>query len=184
MPRKPNIAAVTAAAADHAANIAKGGSAPKGRNTVTVACKLPHGLVLRVFGDMTVNRPTPGGGVTPERVAQQIGDAFTIKGNAFNMGEERPRAEKIGGFAITYGVPADLWHKWLEQNKDADVVKNGLIFAHEKTDTVAGKAKDGKALKSGLERIDVSPNSKDPRVSKGLKKYDPDDMGDGAEAAA
>ena len=48
----------------------------------------------------------------------------------------------------------DLWEKWLSQNKDSMIVKNGLIFAHSDQASVEAEGREKEACKSGLERLD------------------------------
>lgn len=154
----------------------------KSRNVVFVGCKMPHGLTLRAFRHIEVQRAEQGR-VVMEKVAQQVGEAFTVKGNAVQFGMS-PRAPIVGGFAITAGCPEDLWKQWLADNAQSDMVKNGLIHAHEKRESLEAMCKEHKKQRSGLERIDVSADSKDPRLLKGIKKFDPNDVGQGEEAAA
>ena len=37
----------------------------------------------------------------------------------------------VDGFAITEGVPADVWDAWQTANIDTDIVQNALIYAIE-----------------------------------------------------
>lgn len=157
-------------------------AAPKSRNVVFVACKMPHGLILRQFRPIEVPRAEQGR-VVMEKVSQQVGDAFTVKGNAAPFGQTA-RAPIVSGFAITEGCPEDLWKSWFKDNEKSDMVKNGLVFAHEKRDSLEARCKEHKKVTSGLERIDVAPGSKDPRLLKGIKKFDPEDVGQDEEAAA
>src|SRR6516225_10788958 len=102
-----------------------------GTNTVCVACKIPNGLVLRIFKMVEENVPSPTGGVRKERIAREVGPRFTVRGPAMPWGV-RANIPIIGGnagYALTSGVPRALWETWLQQNRDADYVKNGLIFA-------------------------------------------------------
>jgi hypothetical protein len=107
--------------------------------TVTVACKLPAGLCLDMPGK----------------------DRVIIKGNAFFKGET-PDYPIQNGAALTFGVDKDFWDAWLNRNKELSVVRQRLVFAHEK-DT-AGQAKEFKEIKSGLERLDPD------NPGKGLEK--------------
>ncbi len=100
--------------------------------TVTVGCKLPHGLLL----DITQH------GEPQAR--------FRVKGSN--------SAAIIGGFGITPGVPKDLWDRWVAKNAQLEFVRKGLIFAYEKSDATRGQAKDNAELSNGLEPID--PNKK------------------------
>jgi hypothetical protein len=156
----------------------------KSRNVVFVACKMPHGITLRQFRSIEVPR-SDRGGVVMEKISQQVGDAFTVKGNAAPFGMDARAPIVAGtGFAITTGCPEELWKSWFRDNENSDMVKNRLVFAHEKRDSLEAMCREHKKVRSGLERIDVSKNSTDPRLLKGIKKFDPDDVGQGAEEAA
>lgn len=90
---------------------------------VTVACKLANGLYLDV-GNQRV----------------------TVKGFANGIQDEN-------GFGLTHGVDKSIWDAWLEKNKGRDIVKNGLIFAHEKAKSVEAESKEKKDNKSKTERL-------------------------------
>jgi hypothetical protein len=76
-----------------------------------------------------------------------------------------PRYPVIGGYALTPGVPRAFWEQWLEQNKDADYVKNKLIWAHHERKSVESWARDHKDVKCALEPIhpDTPPKSLNQR---------------------
>ncbi len=98
--------------------------------TVTVACKLPHGLHLDL----------PQRGDRPHK-------RVTVKGcNA--------RDSVAFGYGITEGVPKDHWDEWLSMHKDMVMVKNQLIFAHVQSASVTDMAKENAKRKTGLEGID------------------------------
>jgi hypothetical protein len=90
--------------------------------TVTVACKLPHGLHLDVAG---------------KRVTVEGTNSSVI----------------IGGHGITRNVDKAFFDEWLKTNKDSDVVKNELIFAHEKDASTAAEANEKEDNRSGFEGI-------------------------------
>lgn len=121
--------------------------------TVSVACKLPHGLVLRVFNMIEREMPVMGGGSRTEKIAEQREETATVHGWSHAQ-NAAPHCTIIGEYAITDNIDKDLWTLWLSQNQNSAMVKNGLIFAHEKADHVTGKAKDGAKIRSGLERLD------------------------------
>ena len=133
--------------------------------TVTVACKLPHGLVLRCFDMVPTREPIMGGGFREVKMAQELPQTYTLKGNAHpqNMA---PKAPIAGGYALTFGIPKDFLDRWLEENKQSDVILNGLIFAHTKSEMVQDQAEDQADVKSGLERLDPA------KLPKGLQKFD------------
>jgi hypothetical protein len=75
---------------------------PSDPDCVTIMCKLPNGILLRLFGERRT---------------------FHVKGPAKRYGRS------VGGYALTPNIPRVFWLAWLEQNKAFDAVRNGLIFA-------------------------------------------------------
>jgi hypothetical protein len=150
----------------------------RGATHVTVACKLPAGLVLRLYNMVPSEEPVLGGGVRKTTIAEYDAAAgeYRLKGYAAPHGE-RPDARIIGGmtgFALTPGIARDFGERWLKANADLPAVKNGLIFASDKEDHVVGLSKDQKGLSNGLEPIDPK---NPPRVSRTFKveKFTKDD---------
>lgn len=137
--------------------------------TVTVACKLPNGLKLRVFEFVKGSEPVLGGGTREVQVPRQVGEAVEVKGFSIPRGPDFD-PEKMppmsGGFALTPGVDADFFEKWMEQNKDSQVVREGLIFAHEKSSSARDEAKEKAELRSGLEPL---AQGADPRAPRGVR---------------
>jgi hypothetical protein len=121
-----------------------GANATAGRNesnsteTVTIGCKLPHGLIL----DLTIP------GQTPRRVR--------IRG--------RNAARVIGGYGMTPGVPKAFWEEWRKKNAALAFVKNDLIFAEADRASAVDHAKDNERLTTGLEAID--PNNPGKGIQK------------------
>lgn len=117
-------------------------------NTVTVACKLPHGLVLSVVNESGVQEThTLKGSRLP----------YTPDGIVIN------RNEVSSGYGLTPNVPADFFAKWLEQNRDMRAVKEALIFTAAKGDlnSARDQAKDlEKHTTTGLEPIDPTVKAK------------------------
>lgn len=122
---------------------------------VTVALKHPNGIILRLFEMVETQEPVMGGGFRTFKLARQKGPQVRINGNAHPQ-DKAPLQPLAGntGFALTYGIDKAFWDEWLAQNKDTDLVKNGLIFAHEKESNTTAQAKAHASLKSGLERMD------------------------------
>lgn len=137
-------------------------------DAVTVACKLPNGLVLRTFRFETFQRPVIGGGAREVKEAVATGEQFIINGNQAPYAQ--PLLDAAGepvhmeqAFALTHDVPKPFWDLWLEQNKDSAIVKKGLIFASQKPLELRAQAKANRDQRHGLEAIDTHPNSGDPR---------------------
>lgn len=121
--------------------------------TVTVACKLPHGLVLRVFDMVETKEPLMGGGYHTVKQARERPDRIIVNGCAHPQ-NKAPLCQVVAGYALTTGVPKEFWDRWLAQNANADMVKNNLIFAHENLRNAEAEATEKKDVRSGLERLD------------------------------
>lgn len=128
-------------------------------NTVVVACKHPPGIFMTVYemGDHRVAALGGGMHVEPRSVAKN--KPFKINGPATPFGQA-PKGLVVGGYALTSNVPEDLAKAWMEQNKESDLVRNNLIYIADKADNAAAKAKEQKAVKSGLEPLDVATIAK------------------------
>lgn len=128
--------------------------------TVTVACKMPNGLLLRLFNMEPYFENVLGGGKRETTKARQIGQTVKINGTATPFGSA-PACLIVGGFAMTPGIDREFFDRWLEQNADSDVVKNGLIFAHGKATFATGKAKEMTLVRNGLEPINPERTIRD-----------------------
>lgn len=135
----------------------------KSAATVTVACKLPHGLILRIFDMKETQEPVMGGGYRATKTAQEREQRITVFGVAHPQ-NAAPKCEIVAGYAITHDVPKDFWNLWLQQNKESAVVKNNLIFAHDTIESTKAEAKEKIAVRSGLERLDPE------KLPKGLER--------------
>jgi hypothetical protein len=130
--------------------------------TVVVACKHPPGIVMRVFEREEYDVPVLGGGSRKESRAIAVGEPVKINGPAVPFGQT-PSFVIAGGYALTPNVPADVAMAYMEQNKNSALVKNNLIFIHEKPEFAQKQAREQKAVKSGLERLDVGMVTKNGR---------------------
>lgn len=122
--------------------------------TVVVASKLPFDIILRLFDFQKKSDPVMGGGMREYRIAVPRNvQTFIVQGNSFpqNQGAHQ---EIHAGFAITRDIPKAFWDEWLEQNKEADYVRNNMIFAHGHTSSLKSQAKEMENEKSNLERLD------------------------------
>lgn len=134
-------------------------------NTVTVACKLPSGIILRVFQMVEHSEPVMGGGSKKVKVAHQMGKSVRIRGFAVPFGAT-PAVPIVGGYGLTPNVDAEFFDLWLKQNADSEIVQNNLIFAHEKQADAAAQAAEQAEIRSGLEPIDPK------RLPKGIEPAD------------
>lgn len=140
-----------------------------GTATVTVACKVLNGMRCRIH--KLTNVTVVGMGSTrTEKQWLETEKEFILAGPAHAQ-NEGPRHVVSSGFALTHGVPKDLWDEWIGQNKDLPAVKAGLIIAYEDPAKVKDAAKERKGIKTGLERVNPHNLPKiDPRF--GLKTAD------------
>ncbi|MDB5448416.1 MAG: hypothetical protein JWQ97_3733 [Phenylobacterium sp.] len=129
--------------------------------TVTVACKLPNGLILRVFDMVEHDEPVMGGGFRSVSRAHQTGTDVVIKGAAAPFGMEKPL---VGGYALTSNVDADFFTRWLEQNAESDMVRNRMVFAHGRADHVRGQAREQDEITSGLEPLKQKGDRRSPKA--------------------
>ena len=134
--------------------------------TVTVGCKVPNGLTLRVFKMVPAFEQVFGGGqkeVEGGR-AEQVGESIKLRGGVLDPKVLRkgrlPANAPIGGFGLTHGVPMEFMELWFKQNADSDIVRNGLIFYHESQHSAADMAGEREAEESGYEPIDPDNPSK------------------------
>ena len=115
---------------------------------VTVACKLPNGLDL-------------GDGYTDKDGAfhsfRQDGERVILKGSN--------ASGSVAGHGITPNVDAELFAHWREVHKDADFVKRGFVFAHDKEAMTLGQAAERENVRTGLEGMNQDIVS-DPRAPK------------------
>jgi hypothetical protein len=136
------------------------GNFRKSGDKVTVACKLPHGLILRLFDMVPIEEQTQGGTRSTKR-AQPLDEVVHIKGYLTDQkGKTFQHPAMRPEFVTTPNVDKEFFDRWMRENKDSDVVKNKLIFAHA-TDA-AGEAREHKHSKNGFEPIDTA--RMDPRV--------------------
>jgi hypothetical protein len=122
--------------------------------TVTVALKHPHGLVLRLHEMVEVQQPVMGGGYRTVKEARPTGEKVLIKGYSVK-GSKVPLPAVRGSYALTSNVPKKFWEAWKAQNRDHPYLTGGLIFAAGTENYVEGKAKErNDDIKTGLEPLD------------------------------
>lgn len=130
-----------------------------GTDTVTVCCKVPSGLLLRCFKPSEETESTPTGVRTYTIVRGVPGSEFRVNGPArsFFMAPDtfdRAVMSYPGGYALTSGMPRELWENWFHYNKDTPLVREGLIFALPSETDAALEARSNQSVESGLEAID------------------------------
>lgn len=148
--------------------------------TMIVACRIPHGLVLRTF-DIVEDAEITRNGVEKIRKAvqrQQPEATFTVRGpgrgSSALTGLTRDQIESLhpGGYAVTQGCPAQVWQDWMTDNRLSPYVTRGDIFAEPTMERVRNRAfeyaKEPDAL-TGLEPLDPENPGARVRGERGLK---------------
>lgn len=121
--------------------------------TVYVACKLPNGLVLRLFDMVPKEEHVMGGGLRKSAVAVEKGETrVTLKGFSHPQ-TKAPNCEIVEGFALTPDVNKDFFEAWMKANSGMDAVRNGLIFGHPEKASVVAYCMEYAKKRSGLERL-------------------------------
>ena len=105
-------------------------------DTVTVGCKLPHGIHLDIYN---------ADGATAEERAEIIARVTLTGQNG---------TEIVGGHGITPGVSKAHFEEWMRRNKNHPAVRNGLIFAHDNASKTVAEASEKTDTKNGFEPID------------------------------
>jgi hypothetical protein len=156
--------AKAAAAAEVQAPAIKESEPSKGSKTVTVMCKTPNGLVLRLFRMEDYSVPIPAGGSRNEKRAVQDGDAVVVNGYAAPAGMTPWHKQPVeGGYAMTRNVDRVFWEKWLSQNQDLDAVKNKLIFAVPNRDAAVDQANEQEKVWDGLQPLEQQDDPRNPK---------------------
>lgn len=122
--------------------------------TVSIACKLPHGLIMQLQRFIEVREPTQTNPDRIVKVAEKFGPTHTIKG--FANGARDPDVTVIGNFAINNGVPAEFAQAWFEQNAEHPAVAGGFVYLHRTAGGAAGYAREHAKKLSGFEPADPS----------------------------
>lgn len=133
------------------------------RNVVTVACKLPHGLMIRDFSEHVGHENVLGGGTRKVKTFRPTGRSIRIKGPVVPEVFIR-LVEVVGGYAITEGVDAAIFNRWLVANKDSLFITNQMVYGHEDGAHVRGWAKEREGVKSNMEPLDVNLKSEQGRM--------------------
>ena len=107
-----------------------------GTATVTVACKIPNGLILELG--------SPG-----------------VAGYWRQIINGSNHDSAVCGFGFTPSVDEAAFAQWLKVNANLEFVRQKLIFAHENASYAQARAIDHAELKSGLEAL--NPNKDLPK---------------------
>lgn len=145
-----------------------------GTDTVTVACKYPPGLILRIY-DETTKSSRVLGAMVEETIFVPREEKFVIRGPVVNVGAYRSAGDlpegNIGGYALTPGIPRDFWERWLKENRESSLVKNRIVFSSSTHDRAASEARELKGIRSGLEPLNADePAAHNPKEFSGITR--------------
>lgn len=135
---------------------------PRSGQKVTVACKLPSGLRLRLYKMEEYSEPILGGGTRTAKRAVQVGAEVLLHGTATRHGQV-PDFLIVGGYALTQNVDKDFFDEWLRLNGDLDAVRNNLVFAMATEGEARARATEQSKILSGLQPLDMSEIVRDGR---------------------
>jgi hypothetical protein len=154
--------------------------------TVTVACRLPGGVILQLYRMDDGQEQSPLG-VRDVKIARKVGESVKLHGSSYPFGII-PGHTIQAGYGLTPDVPEDFWNEWLKQNRDSDLIASRVVFAYSSADKVTAKAKEQSREKvaaphmakghivgvpSGLEPLD---RKNLPKVGLGMKVTTSDDQ--------
>lgn len=120
--------------------------------TVSIACKLPAGLVMQLQREETRRDPAPNDGNRTVKVFAKYGDKYTL--NGFSRSPSLNPKLVVGGFAITSNIPKDFAEEWFKQNADFPPVKRGFVKMFSSDNMASGYASEHEKMKSGYEPTD------------------------------
>lgn len=108
--------------------------------TVTVGCKLAHGLIMELIGEGHLMQPAP---LSEQRAEIKGANSLRVKGtNPLN-----------GQIAYTT-VDKALADEWFKRNKGLRFVKDGSVFMQESASAAQSEGKSRAELKTGFEPLD------------------------------
>ncbi len=126
--------------------------------TVTVACKMPNGIWMTVYGQEDFDVPVLGGGMRTEKRAYALNEPILIHGPATPQGVSS-KYPIAGGYALTHNVPAQVAKKWMHDNRDSALVKNKVIFVSPGSERATAQGRELAGMRSGFERLDPGKKS-------------------------
>lgn len=142
---------------------------------IIVGSKLPMSIELQ-HCRMVEQRRTFRGTAWTEQEAQRHGPVVRIRGTAQPRGippDGYIPAQIVSGYALTFGVDSEWFEEWLRQNKQAPFVENGVLIWGEDRSEILAKAKENKAVFSGLDPVrppveGQAPSDRDPRLPRSV----------------
>jgi hypothetical protein len=121
---------------------------------VTVCCRMPHGLELRISppGDAE-RRAKMSANKTPDLSPVAYVDRVVIKG-ANRAPDYHLKDNRLLGRVGRTQVDKSFWDAWLAQNKDGPLVQNSCVFAEATDARAEAKSREFRNVKTGFEPIE------------------------------
>ena len=120
--------------------------------SVVVACKWPHGLILRVY-KQSERLVEIKGGMAKTVDSEPDGDPVEIRGY-LSPSKKVAMPARAPHYELTYGVPAAFMKRWLEQFADSDLIKNGIIGVAGSRDDIEAWIRENEKRPNGREPLD------------------------------
>lgn len=71
-------------------------------------------------------------------------------------------SQLINGYGVTENVPADIWDDYAKHHAQANVIKNGTVFAVGDLNSARDATKERENQKTGLEQKDPAKQTTKP----------------------
>lgn len=121
---------------------------------VTVACKWPNGVVLKVFDFIDIEENHAGGTRTIKQAVQR---GKTVYLNGYlkpNKGQIQQPAQ-AAFYEMTHGVDEDFMKLWMQQNRESDLVRNKIILVQGgPVENIKSAVKEMEKQRCGVEPLD------------------------------
>lgn len=122
--------------------------------TLVVACKLPHGLILRLYETKEVHEAQRDGTTKLIKRSEPLPGEVQLDGYLKKYKIDLPPAAQGSKYEITTGVSKEFFEEWLRQNKDHQALTSNLILWARNTGELKAKMRAFEGTRSGLEPID------------------------------
>lgn len=133
--------------------------------TVTVFCRLPHGLRLSVYDlDEIKRRDALSRNKTPDYSPVQA--SHIVLRGARDDARYHKKDNVLLGMAGRTDVPKDFWDAWYSQNKNSDFIRNHLVFAETTERAGAARQAELAAERTGFESLDPDAKIGSPLVTR------------------
>lgn len=163
---KKNEPAAQAAGAPEAPAVreTKGAGGVKATSrTVVVVCKMPRGLYLDIHQPVQQDQRVSGGGIEKRTIHMRMPERVRLKPAVLPFGAI-PNYPIVEGFSLTRDVDADFWRKYSEQNKGLQMIVEGLLRGFDNEADATAYCREFAKLQHGLEPLDVTGKTPDPRI--------------------